>query len=329
MEEKNLIQAILGKIRVNLALAGKSAAVKFSSINTQNCDGAVSIGNVKKSIEVKKTLTKPQLLSVIRQCKDHDCMLFSEYLAETAAKELAKCGVEFADSAGNLFLKLPEHTFFIMNCKKANDINKGHNLGRAFAPAGLKLIFILLTDPEMLKNNYRILQKKSGVSLGSIGYIMADLKEHGFLLELDGKLRFADKEKLMDRWCLAYREKLRGKLNIQRYSANLDNFKDIQLLAGLPAAWGGEAAAYFLNGHIHPEIWSIYRWGNINKLIAQAKFRPDPNGKIEILNAFWPEKGNTLTTVHPLLIYADLIAGGDSRNLEIAMKIHQKYLIER
>ena len=329
MEEKNLIQAILEKIRVSLALAGKSANVKFFSIKTKSCDGAVSIGNVRKSIELKKTLPQTQLLSIIRQCKDQSCILFTEYLAEAAAKELAKCGVEFADSAGNLFLKLPEHTFLIMNCKKANNINKERNLGRAFAPAGIKLIFILLTAPEMLKKNYRILQKKSGLSLGSIGYIMADLKEHALLLELDGKLRFADKEKLMERWCLAYREKLRGKLNIQRYSANLDNFKDMQLLAGLPAAWGGEAAAYFLNGHIQPEIWSIYRWGNINKLIARAKLRPDPNGKIEILDAFWPEEGNTLTTVHPLLIYADLIAGGDSRNLEMAMKIHQQYLIER
>jgi len=329
MEEKKLIQAILEKVRISLALAGKTANVKFSSINAQNCDGAISFGNVKKNVELKKALAKPQLLSVIRQCKDHNCMLFTEYLTEAAAKELAGCGIEFADSAGNLFLKLPEHTFFIMNCKRANDISRERNSGRMFAPSGLKLIYILLTAPEMLQANYRVLQEKSGVSLGSVGYIMADLKQYGFLLELDGKLRFADKAKLIERWCLAYSEKLRGKLRIQRYSAGMDNFKDIKLPAGLPAAWGGEAAAYFLNGRLHPEIWSLYRWGNINKLIAQAKLRPDPNGKIEILDAFWPEQGNTLTTVHPLLIYADLIAGGDSRNLEAAVEIHQKYLIDR
>ncbi|MEI8248015.1 MAG: type IV toxin-antitoxin system AbiEi family antitoxin [Lentisphaerota bacterium] len=329
MEERNLIKAILEKARISLALAGKPVNVKFSSINAGNGDGAVLFGNVKKNVELKRALPKPQLLSVIRQCQAHDSMLFTEYLTEAAARELAECGIEFADAAGNLFLKLPEHTFLIMNCKKANDINRERNSGRIFAPSGLKLIYILLTAPEMLKANYRILQAKSGVSLGSAGYIMADLKEHGLLLEIDGELRFADKEKLAERWCLAYSEKLRGKLNIQRYSAGMDNFKDVQLLAGLPAAWGGEAAAYFLAGHLHPEIWSIYRWGNINKLIARTKLRPDPNGNIEILDAFWPEQGSALTTVHPLLIYADLIASGDSRNLETAMEIHQKYLIEQ
>ena len=328
MKEKNLIPAVLEKMRTSLALVKKSVNVKFTGINAKSCDGVLSIGKLKKNIEVKKVLTKAQLLHVICQCKAHNCILFTEYVTEVIAGELAGNGIEFADMAGNLFLKLPEHTFLIMNCKKTNDINKDRNLGRAFAPSGLKLIFILLTVPEMLKANYRILQERSGVSLGSIGYIMADLKEYGFLLELDGNLQFADKKKLIERWCLAYSEKLRGKLNIQRYSTDVD-IKDVQFLTGLPAAWGGEAAAYFLNGHIHPEIWSIYRWGNINKLIAQAKLRPDPNGKIEILDAFWPEKGNTLTTVHPLLIYADLIGSGDSRNLEIAMEIHQKYFIER
>ena len=328
MEEKNLIQAILEKMRISLALAGKPVNVKFSNISAPNCDGTVLFGNVKKNVELKKTLSKPQLLGVIRQCKNHSSMLFTEYLTEAGARELAECGIEFADAAGNLFLKLPEHTFLIMNCKKATDINRKLNPGRMFSPSGLKLIYILLTVPEMLKANYRILQAKSGVSLGSAGYIMAGLKEYGLLLEIDGELRFADKEKLAERWCLAYSEKLRGKLNIQRYSTGMDNFKDVQLLSGLPAAWGGEAAAYFLTGHLHPETWSIYRWGNINKLIARARLRPDPNGKIEILDAFWPEQGNTLTTVHPLLIYADLIASGDSRNLETAMEIHQKYFIE-
>jgi hypothetical protein len=328
MNENVLIHRIIDRMRITLSLAGEKFSLKLLNEGNAKRDGMFSVGKVKRIFEIKKTVTKPLLLSFIWECRNTRRMLFTEYLSESLARELLKNGIEFADLAGNLFLKLPEHTFLIMNSKKPKGVNEKRSVGRAFSPSGLKLLFILLTEPDLLNANYRVLQERSGVSLGSIGYIMADLKNSAILLELDGILRFADKKKLMERWSLAYSEKLRGKLNIQRYFSAEINW-NVKLLDGFPAAWGGEAAAHFIDKRLHPEIWSIYRWGNINKLIYKAKLRPDPQGQIEILEAFWPIDGNGPETVHPLLIYADLIASGDSRNLEAAMEIQRKYLLEK
>ena len=67
---------------------------------------------------------------------------------------------------------------------------------------------------------------------------------------------------------------------------------------------------------------------NLTKLVAENRLRPDANGDIEILDAFWnfDDEQPTTQTVPPLLAYADLIATLDPRNLEAAKLIHDHYL---
>ncbi|MCJ7617255.1 MAG: type IV toxin-antitoxin system AbiEi family antitoxin, partial [Desulfobacterales bacterium] len=56
--------------------------------------------------------------------------------------------------------------------------------------------------------------------------------------------------------------------------------------------------------------------------------KKDPQGKIEIFQKFWnfdyPWDDKTL--VPPLLIYADLIATADDRNIETARIIYDQYI---
>ncbi|WP_221899846.1 type IV toxin-antitoxin system AbiEi family antitoxin [Bathymodiolus platifrons methanotrophic gill symbiont] len=56
------------------------------------------------------------------------------------------------------------------------------------------------------------------------------------------------------------------------------------------------------------------------KLKLTNKLRKDPSGDIEILNTFWDveNEANRTDTVHPILIYADLMASGDPRNTEVS-----------
>ena len=52
--------------------------------------------------------------------------------------------------------------------------------------------------------------------------------------------------------------------------------------------------------------------------------KKDPEGNVEILNRFWNFKLNTFNNdlVHPVLVYADLMATGDNRNIETAGMIY-------
>ncbi|HUW29278.1 MAG TPA: type IV toxin-antitoxin system AbiEi family antitoxin [Sulfuriferula sp.] len=72
---------------------------------------------------------------------------------------------------------------------------------------------------------------------------------------------------------------------------------------------------------------------NLNNLILEQRLRPDVNGDIEVLEAFWDvgeeaawQGGYPNDTVPPLLAYADLMATTNSRNPETARMIYDRYL---
>jgi hypothetical protein len=61
---------------------------------------------------------------------------------------------------------------------------------------------------------------------------------------------------------------------------------------------------------------------------VENRLRADPRGEIEVLDAFWnfEDEKDLPETVPPLLIYADLLATLDPRNIETAQMIYDKYL---
>ena len=91
--------------------------------------------------------------------------------------------------------------------------------------------------------------------------------------------------------------------------------------------WGAEPAAAILTNHLLPEKFSIYTtqsWQNMGQDLGLV---PDGNGKIEVLQIFWKQsQTDNKQTTPPLLIYADLIGSGYSRNIETAQIILENEL---
>jgi hypothetical protein len=58
------------------------------------------------------------------------------------------------------------------------------------------------------------------------------------------------------------------------------------------------------------------------------RLQKDDNGNIEILNKFWAFAQDEVQNkmVPPLLVYADLLATGDARNIETAGIIYEQEL---
>jgi len=97
------------------------------------------------------------------------------------------------------------------------------------------------------------------------------------------------------------------------------------------AHWGGEVAAAKLTEYLKPQLVTIYAKKTPGKLLLMHRLRKEPDGNVEVLNTFWnfdhrwtnlDEKHRDL--VHPILIYADLLATGDARNIETAEIIYER-----
>jgi hypothetical protein len=140
-------------------------------------------------------------------------------------------------------------------------------------------------------------------------------------------------EKLIQEWVINYPIKLRPKLNRKRFKANrLDWWKNLDV-ARYNAEWGGEVTADKLINFLKPNFYTLYLHGkdvkmNLKKLIVENRLVPDPNGDVETLEAFWDFGDEQLwpETVPILLVYADLMASYDPRNLETAKLIYDKLI---
>ena len=85
------------------------------------------------------------------------------------------------------------------------------------------------------------------------------------------------------------------------------------------AAWCGEVGAALKTSYLQPEQATLYCWKDRGRLLMQHRLRPDPNGTVEILDAFWTPPSSSAEPIAPLLlIYADLMTSLDGRNREVA-----------
>ena len=92
--------------------------------------------------------------------------------------------------------------------------------------------------------------------------------------------------------------------------------------------WGGEVAAAKLTRRLKPQMVTIYADQLPGRLIIENKLRKAADGEIEILKPFWNFEHDLTNRdiAPPLLVYADLMATGDQRNVETAGIIYDKYL---
>jgi hypothetical protein len=266
-------------------------------------------------------------------------LLFAPYITAAIAKECRKLGIAFLDIAGNAYLHEPGLHVYITGEKPAGQVGTIKGAQGGGTATALRVVFTLLCRPELLNAPYREIVEAANVALGAIGWVFFDLEKRGYIAgrQKTRNRRFLAPLRLFDEWVTNYPIKLRPKLNPRRFRAENPEWWKQADLTGLRAYWGGEIAAHRLTNYLKPATCTIYiepdknpadNKQGIAKLIAENRLRADPEGDIEILDAFW-QLPNTLAypdIVPPILAYADLIATLDPRNLEVAKLIREQHI---
>jgi len=255
-------------------------------------------------------------------------ILIAKYINNIAAEKLRKIKVQFIDTAGNMYINNFPLYIFIKGNKPIDTFTK-NRAARAFKPAGLKMIFALLKNQDLIKKPYRDIANGADVALGTVGWVINDLKKLGFLVDM-GKMgkKLINLDRLFNRWCIEYIERLRPKLFIGRFDGPYNWWKDY---APDPkyAQWGGEVAAGKVTGYLKPQDIILYVVrDDYNNILLQNRLYQDPGGTTQLLERFWGQcKTDRLDdTVHPMLIYADLVGTGNERNIEAARIIYERHI---
>jgi hypothetical protein len=262
-------------------------------------------------------------------------ILVCDHVTASQAEILRRNEVAFLDTAGNVSLDLPGLHLFVVG-KGKPVITEATDPSRIFHRAGLKVIFAFLADPNLDKSpesalvnqTFRSIRLQTDVALGSIGTILGSLVESKYIIEDEGMRFLVNRRQLFEKWVAAYMDRMRPKLLVQRYrSRGMGWWNNISSL-GNGNYWGGEVAAAKLTGYLKPELATIYSRGEVRQFILEADLRQDPKGDVEVLKAFWGEwpHGVRENCVHPLLVYADLMASDIDRNIETAKRVYEQYL---
>jgi len=330
--EKEILHEALYKFRKN---TGLTAEVEPRTMHKGDYYDAL-IRIAWKDLEyifpvgIKNFITRATLGGAIQQLYlfQQKGMLITRYINPQVAEELKKMDIPFIDTAGNAYINEPPLFVFIKGNKPV-DKYRIEAPRRAFQPAGLQVIFALLCNPGLENAPLREIANKAAVALGTVGRVMHDLKKLGYLIEMHPQnRRLIRKENMLNRWVIAYPEQLRPKKIIGLFRIdNWDWWKGAEI-KDIKAFWGGEVAAAILTKYLKPQIITIYAKKPIGKFLLKNRIKKDMNGNLEILDVFWEFElkwlHNELTP--PLLIYADLLATGDARNIETARMIYEKEL---
>lgn len=278
--------------------------------------------------QIRTEIRNHQLLGIADLNKNHS-IIVAKYFSPIIKQELRKLNVSYLDIAGNIYIKTKSEFIWIEGFSYSKSIEE--KSGRAFKPAGLKLIFSLLENNQLINYSQREISKKAGIALGNTNYIVNELKDLQFIIKKNKKeLLLRNKKELLSKWISAYEETLKPTLHIGNFRFLNDedylNWKDIKLNAEL-SLWGSEPAGSIYTKFLKPEIFTIYTNETRENLIKNYRLIPDPQGDVKCYKAFWnlmTEKNSNV--VPPLLAYADLLNTGDKRNVETANRIYEKFL---
>lgn len=247
-------------------------------------------------------------------------IFITPHLSPAQALSLRQQGCHYLDATGNAFVQaaglylLIEGQTPILTSPTPSP------------PVGLRLLYYLLSEPQLLQAPYRTISQRADVALGSVSAFFTDLRQQGLIWE-EPHRRVLNTDALLARWVKDYADLLRPTLSPQRYrwaAAPGIRWQQLPMVTG--AYWGGEPAARLLlqEKRFVPTSFTLY-----SPCLPNWELIPDPgSGPVEILAPPFPPPAlaGMSGMAAPLLVYTDLLLSGRNLDNELAQQLRSRYL---
>lgn len=333
-----LLQRAFDALRRTTGFEGRLVATHITGQDGQRADAVVEIvaeGKRHQYVAACKRVDRFAMLGLLKQQLDRydkPGLLVAPHITPEVAERCRELHMPFIDTRGNAYLHAPGFLVFVKGQRaRSEDLPRQDMTPRTGTATALRVMFILLCRQALLNAPYREIVRAAGVALGAVGGVFDDLQARGYTIggARQGDRRLLEPKRLLEEWVTNYPMKLRPKLNPKRFRAAVPDWWQGDDVTTYGAQWGGEVAAEKLTGSLKPEVVTLYiRPGqereNITRLVAAHRLRADPQGDIELLDTFWdfPADHDDPDVVPPILVYADLVATHDPRNLDAARLLY-------
>ena len=345
--ERNILNAAIRAIHRETGMRFDVVANEVRKDDKRTINTIIQIhdNSARLTAEIKKWAPQVNVGAIINQIKNlaepGQGLLVADYINRNMGERLKEADVQFIDTAGNAYInQRPIYIYINGNKPQKAIVAKGPlKTNRAFQPTGMKVVFVFLREEKLVNAPYRVIADQAAVALGAVGWVIYDLIAHGFLLEgIDKNQRkLAEFDRLLDQWVEAYPYKLKRKYEIGRFTTgNPDWWKTIHP-EKYDAQWGGEIAVAKYTNYLNPQHGLVYidKTKIADFLQAARLKKAEPNERqdiqIDLVEPFWKKANNDgkikhASLVHPIIAYADLIESSDTRNLDAANRLREKYL---
>lgn len=253
-------------------------------------------------------------------------LVLAPYVSDVTADAFRERGVEFVDGAGNVSLAWDGMSLDVRGHRpRASSVpRKDPSASRAFTRSGAKVIFALLSWPEMAARPVREIAAVSGTAVGTVHTVLSALTVAGYVFESSAGAGLNRSRELLDRWAEAYAVHLARNLELGSFSiADPGRLADLEkAVLGHGAQLGGELAGARIDPHLRPTTATFYVEEIPAELVARFRMRRDDvDGTVHFRRRFWRRQAASAVLVPSPLVYADLVSSGDPRQREHAERI--------
>jgi hypothetical protein len=260
-------------------------------------------------------------------------ILFAPYVGRKMAQYLAGKRVNFMDLAGNCYIEVGKE--YLAMVEGRTPLPKAA-VGRGLGVAGNQVLFAILARPHILNEPVRQVAAVAGVGKTAVANTLLRLEEEGLIGKGKQHRIILNRKEILERWLVGYVNMVRPRLILGNFrTADLDPGQleakiEKHLTGQIEWAWGGGAAAFRLDHYYRGEETILHLTKGFEKLPMLLQAIPDRNGFLAVLLPPGPLafEGIIQRTVHPLLVYTQLMASDDKRAIDAAKRIEQRFLLD-
>lgn len=247
------------------------------------------------------------------------------------ADHLRELGINFIDINGNAYFSFGNVLVDVRGRsgdRLASQYQARATVSNLFTPKRAQIIFALISWPEIVNAPLREIARVAGVSVGFAQRTVAALEAAGYIRAIAGGRegrRLNDIDSLIDGWVASFRAAFGSPERTRAFRGQFD--REALSEEGAPVYVSGEAAADWIARN---STWTLYSDEIPREAAAAGRWvARASDSNIFVRPVFWNEpeasQGPRLRTAPPLLVYADLMTSGDSRQREAAGHLRSEH----
>jgi len=261
-------------------------------------------------------------------------VILAPHIGVGLAEKLSGAGVNYVDANGNCHIEAPPLYVHIEGKSAGAKARADKGLRRA----GYQVLFVYLAETSLLDAPIRRVAELAGVSRQPVADMRHRLLDEQYVLSTKSALRWHPRRRQdgLSLWLHGYETTVRPSLLWGTYRTQDKDPAELEErlergLAGLTnyeLRWGGSAAGFRLTGHYRGARTVAHVRSPPNDLQRRLPAMEDPSGNLVLMDAFgtlnWqPER----RTVHPLLVYSEILREGTERAREAAQELYEEHLL--